>query len=339
MDIVLHKNGPLGLKDQIKRQIRVMVEGGELRPGQILPSAKDLAKGLNVNRNTVAAAYREMVAEGLLTSVVGSGTFVREDAVKSPTQTLRTIVDEAFGKAVASGFSPDQITDFVLNRVTTYFGTTGGARVLVVECSQEACDDISGTLERQLSVETTRLLIDQLEEHPLIASEYLSDVDLVVCGFNHVEQFRRAVHGTSIDTVAVMRKTDVRIMNELMQLPMGTKVGLACANRRSTETLSQEDMFTCGTSFIKMWPGEGNPAVLRKLVDQCHVIFATSYVYDHILSIAGPDTRVIKVDMSIDQANIDLIRERLILARARRPPHGASYDHEVGTAEGDRTWI
>ena len=135
MSIVLHKKSPFGIKDQIKRQIRIMVDSGELSVGQALPSARDMAKTLNINRNTVLAAYRELVMEGILETVVGSGTFIKERKVQRETDALKQILDEACEKALHAGFSLDQISDFWLHQATSYFQGTEGARVLVVECN------------------------------------------------------------------------------------------------------------------------------------------------------------------------------------------------------------
>lgn len=51
---------------------------GELPPGTSLPSERDLALELNVNRSTIATAYSELRASGLIYSKQGSGTRVNE---------------------------------------------------------------------------------------------------------------------------------------------------------------------------------------------------------------------------------------------------------------------
>ncbi len=318
MHIFLRRKGPLGMKDQIKRQIRIMAETGELAVGQLLPSAKDMAKNIKVNRNTVSAAYREMVAEGILETVVGSGTFIKERKLAGKTEALEKIVDDALERAVRAGFSPEQITDLLLHRVTTYFASTEGCRVLVVECNQEAIDHISATLRRDLSVETTGLLIQDLESDPSLATRQLPDADLIVCGLNHLEEFRKVVPSSPVEMVAVLLKPEIRIMNELMQLPPGTTVGFTCATQRSTETFYREAIFSGGSTLFRIWAGLDNQAELQKLLEKCQVIFASGYVYERILQMTDATKRVIKVELNIDQANINLIRERLSFARTSR---------------------
>ncbi len=318
MSIMLNKKSPFGIKDQIKRQIRIMVDGGELSVGQALPSARDMANTLNINRNTVLAAYRELVTEGILETVVGSGTFIKERKVQHETDTLKKIVDEAFQKALHAGFSPDQITDFLVHRVTTCFPGTEGARVLVVECNHEALDDISATLRRDLSVQTINVLIQELESDPRLAEELLSDIDLIVCGLNHVEELRKVVPSPPVEVVAVLLKPEIRIVNELTRLPPGTSVGFTCATQRSTETFYRDAILSGGSSLIKIWAGLDQGPELQRLLEKCSVIFASHYVYDRIIRMTDADKRIIKVELTIDRSNIELIRERLALTRALR---------------------
>lgn len=56
--------------------MRAAILSGELKDGMKLPSTRALADELNVSRNTVLNAYRQLLAEGYLESREGSGTFV-----------------------------------------------------------------------------------------------------------------------------------------------------------------------------------------------------------------------------------------------------------------------
>jgi GntR family transcriptional regulator len=277
-----------------------------------------MAKTLNINRNTVLAAYRELVSEGLLETVVGSGTFIKKRKVENKTDALKKIVNDAFDKALHAGFSPDQITDYLLHQAAVCFPSAEGARVLVVECNKEALDDIAAKLQRDLSVQTVRVLIQALESDPQLAEELLSDIDLIVCGFNHVEELRKIVPSPPVEVVAVFLKPEIRIMNELTQLPPGTSVGFTCATQRSTETFYREAILSGGSSLVKIWVGLDQGPELQSLLEKCSVIFASHYVYDRVVHMANAEQRIIKVELSVDRNNIELIRERLALTRALR---------------------
>src|SRR4029077_7816005 len=59
-----------GLEDAL----REAVQSGRLGPGERLPSSRSLALDLGLARNTVAAAYGQLVAEGWLEGRQGAGT-------------------------------------------------------------------------------------------------------------------------------------------------------------------------------------------------------------------------------------------------------------------------
>ncbi|MGA7796850.1 MAG: PLP-dependent aminotransferase family protein [Candidatus Acidiferrales bacterium] len=66
---------------QLRDQIRALVHGGDLRPGERIPASRELATQLGVHRTTVANAYAELEAEGLISGHVGRGTFIRGENV------------------------------------------------------------------------------------------------------------------------------------------------------------------------------------------------------------------------------------------------------------------
>lgn len=77
----LDSAAPGGLQEQIARNVRRAVADGILSGGEKLPPASELAVVLNVNANTVLAAYRLLRAEGLLEFRRGRGARVRQDVV------------------------------------------------------------------------------------------------------------------------------------------------------------------------------------------------------------------------------------------------------------------
>lgn len=67
---------PAPVVRQIARAIAAHVSAGRLRAGERLPGTRELSRVLDVHRNTVAAAYAELAAEGWVDPASGRGTFV-----------------------------------------------------------------------------------------------------------------------------------------------------------------------------------------------------------------------------------------------------------------------
>lgn len=77
MRIPLDRQSPIPLYRQIKDYFREVILSGSLPPETRLPATRLLASDLQINRLTVEAAYNELEKDGLVYSVVGSGTYVQ----------------------------------------------------------------------------------------------------------------------------------------------------------------------------------------------------------------------------------------------------------------------
>ena len=67
---------------QLADQVKSAAASGALRTGECLPSIRPLAEELRVNRNTVAKAYAELEAQGVIQTHPGKGCFL--SATPSP---------------------------------------------------------------------------------------------------------------------------------------------------------------------------------------------------------------------------------------------------------------
>ncbi|WP_169975543.1 GntR family transcriptional regulator [Tautonia rosea] len=98
---------------QIADRVRFAVASGALRPGDLVPSVRELAKQLLVNPNTVARAYRDLQAEGLLDAVRGTGLSVTAEAPERCQAARRAYVRDrlraAIDEARRSGLDPSEI--------------------------------------------------------------------------------------------------------------------------------------------------------------------------------------------------------------------------------------
>jgi GntR family transcriptional regulator len=97
---------------QLMAQVRQELLLGRLRPGEQLPTVKEVVDALAVNPNTVAKAYRELEHEGLVRSRQGLGTFV---ATTPPTTlvaarpALLASLTRWVGRARAEGLNSEQM--------------------------------------------------------------------------------------------------------------------------------------------------------------------------------------------------------------------------------------
>ena len=95
-------DGDAALFLRIARAVADDVRRGRLRAGDALPGTRVLAASLGVNRNTVVAAYSELVAEGWAAARPGGGTFVAESVPEPrPRASARTMRPASVARAPA----------------------------------------------------------------------------------------------------------------------------------------------------------------------------------------------------------------------------------------------
>lgn len=84
LDIFLDRGEGHPVYLQIAGQIKERIRAGALAQGDRLPPIRTLAAQLGVNRDTVGLAYETLAGEGVVTSHVGRGTFVRGVRSRTP---------------------------------------------------------------------------------------------------------------------------------------------------------------------------------------------------------------------------------------------------------------
>ena len=81
--IYLDPGSGMSLQNQIRQKLVDGILNGSFPPGMKLPSSRKLAQQLEVARNTVVAAYQQLIADGYLVSRQRSGIFVNEEILET----------------------------------------------------------------------------------------------------------------------------------------------------------------------------------------------------------------------------------------------------------------
>ena len=99
---------------QIVDQIQFRIFSGQLAAGDELPTIRGLAETLTVNPNTVARAYRELEADGLIEKRRTIGTFVADltenRTVAQRQALLAPMIEKLIMQSRQLGFDVDQVT-------------------------------------------------------------------------------------------------------------------------------------------------------------------------------------------------------------------------------------
>ena len=99
---------------QLERGLRAAMATSRLKPGDQLPTVRQLAVELRINANTVARVYADLERAGVIETRRGVGSFVARTAVKARPpeeheKRLRAFVTRVLAEAGANGFSVEDV--------------------------------------------------------------------------------------------------------------------------------------------------------------------------------------------------------------------------------------
>ncbi len=101
---------------QIIDQVLGGISAGKLKPGDQLPTVRQLAVDLAINPNTVVRAYRELEIRDVLATQQGTGTFITEKKPeKNDVERQRRVAQlagELLARAGAEGITLQELLDY-----------------------------------------------------------------------------------------------------------------------------------------------------------------------------------------------------------------------------------
>ena len=112
--VTVDSRDPTPIYAQLERGLRAAIATGRLRPGDQLPTVRQLAVELMVNANTVARVYAELERSGVLDTRRGVGSFVSATPAQAHPprereRRLRAFVTRVLADADAAGFTRDDL--------------------------------------------------------------------------------------------------------------------------------------------------------------------------------------------------------------------------------------
>lgn len=118
MYIVVDENDRRPIYQQVVDEIKALIARGELREGAALPPVRQVAADLGVNLNTIAAAYRELQREGLISVRHGAGAVVASSTAQEKSDDeLRKPLRAALTQFVLAGMVRAEIMAVVADEL------------------------------------------------------------------------------------------------------------------------------------------------------------------------------------------------------------------------------
>lgn len=121
VDLTAHHPAYLQIIAQVKRAVGT----GSLKPGDQLPTVRQLAVDLRVNHNTVARAYRLLDEESIISTQHGRGTYIlsptsAKDGARLRQKQLALLAEHFVEEAEKLGFTPKEVRALVSAQIKAW---------------------------------------------------------------------------------------------------------------------------------------------------------------------------------------------------------------------------
>lgn len=239
MDLLIDKESSVQINEQIMAQLRYQIINGELEQDSRLPSARELASLLNVNRHTVSKAYKELENEGLIVTKQSLGTFVGKDIEIPKKQDIDRFVNtikEAMEVSNLIGFTSKE---FLAMTEYIYLKEKNNKKVkgLFVECNDIALRHYMSDINEKLDIDIDGCLLEDINEE-YINSEGIKEYDLIMTTVAHYPELKRKLKDFN-NLYALNFGPFLQILNKIINLPKETNIGIVCVNEVGTLALKQ----------------------------------------------------------------------------------------------------
>ena len=104
---------------QIRNNLIFLIKSEQIRPGDVLPTVRELATQLGVNYNTIHKGYQDLEADNLICSSRGKRSFVADvdrDVLKLPESPVDLVIDELVRVARESNVAENDVLVRVRDR-------------------------------------------------------------------------------------------------------------------------------------------------------------------------------------------------------------------------------
>lgn len=213
--------------------LRDAIQSGVYARGSRLPSTRELAAQLGINRNTATKIYAELAREHLIEQPANQPPIVIGDGAAMPAEAfyrrLRDSLETLFLESQLIGISPADTTRMLNQVAADFFASYRSPRVFVAECNDVEARAYAQELTTRLDSVVRPILMNQLGQ--------IEAGDIVVTPFFHLNEVRDHLSGRTEHLIGlVVSANSADIANIATTVTTGP-VGIVAVNMVAAERL------------------------------------------------------------------------------------------------------
>ncbi len=231
--INIDKQSDFPIYQQIIQCVLEAVKDGSLKPGDKLPTEKELCFENDIARGTVRKAYDKLQKDGIITITQGKGTFVQKERANL---TSADIIDKYLEQLLALSFSLDDIALFISDKLQE----RGKPKTDVYLCIVDNCVEILDALEcslKRFSFPKKRFLIRDIIENGF---QEVGSTSVILTLPQNIQSLEKLLPEWKSRLIPVSAGLSQNTLKNLANLPSNAKVAMLCQSRHFAEVIRRE---------------------------------------------------------------------------------------------------
>ena len=300
----------------LRQHLQEQITAGAYPVGSWLPSVRELAAQIGLNRNTVSKVYQALGRDGVLEVVRGKG--VRVIAKPAQGQSAASRIDAGLTELVRQASFAGLGREWLVDRMGAAIDSTIGSRALrigFIECSPADTRELAESLAGHLGIPVAPIDLTAFERDP----EAVSDLDLITTTLFHLQEIAARLPAIRPKLEAIHHTVSHASLLKIAQLKAGTAIVIVCPNQRTVGRF-QGIVQTYSASPVRAFTIDDDETAIAEALASADLAVDISTTHDLVTRLA-PEIPTLTLTFHVEPQSIEELRtvvHRLSSQGARR---------------------
>ncbi len=230
MEFVLDPHSTMPVHLQLQEQIKLALLLGRLRPGDTLPSIRDVEKQIKLSRNIVRKAYLGLQRSGILTLRHGKGVLVDKQLSYSQRASVmehcEVLCSDVLARVERLGISPSAFARYLYQRARER--ERKAATLVFVDATKALAVERAAKISSHWHVNVLGLSMDELSA---MSANGLRGVRIILTNYLRLDQVRAIIRGSRAVVIPLSLVFTQEMRETFRRLPSNASVVLVVDDR------------------------------------------------------------------------------------------------------------
>jgi len=203
---------------QLRDQIKLAIALGRLRPGDMLPSVRDLEQELDMGKNTIWRVYQQLEKAGLVETRHGKGARVSANFAltgnKDKLERCEQLCSQTLQQVLRTKIHPASFLRYFQQYLIRSLGE--GRQLIFTDCNRTETEVFSRQISELWAVDIQGILIDDLRTK--LAQTAKARNTSILTNIYHLDEVRNALKGAAAEIIGMNFRWDRRMLKTIENL-------------------------------------------------------------------------------------------------------------------------